>query len=285
MKLDTGSAVSFLNLTRSFSVQVPLIFFSTFAGQPDASFDNTKRRFAWLKRTLKEFQDRYEVIFPTEWNIKPMIAHEFCRQTKLHLDSMLSTHHSTLDVTVIIEVLQSTIEFEFDLHKKFQSATSRNKQLDADDIDDQQTSVRVGKDGKVVIEAGTASDIKRRHEQDDESGNRKVYEKIRGKTMMSAHIYKFKGCISECFEPYLKSYSESEERKILESIETAMQNGDKLETIDFTIFGSSLHLFKSIKGSLKRCISFSTSKALFDLHITFKNVFRHYSRLLKRHLP
>ncbi len=102
---------------------------------------------------------------------------------------------------------------------------------------------------------------------------------------MSAHIYKFKGCISECFEPYLKSYSESEERKILESIETAMQNGDKLETIDFTIFGSSLHLFKSIKGSLKRCISFSTSKALFDLHITFKNVFRHYSRLLKRHLP
>lgn len=47
----------------------------------------------------------------------------------------------------------------------------------------------------------------------------KVYERIRGKTKMSAHIYRFKGCISECFEPYLKSYSESEERKIIEAIE------------------------------------------------------------------
>lgn len=39
---------------------------------------------------------------------------------------------------------------------------------------------------------------------------------------MSAHIYRFKGCISECFEPYLKSYSESEERKIIDAIETVM---------------------------------------------------------------
>ena len=101
---------------------------------------------------------------------------------------------------------------------------------------------------------------------------------------MSAHIYRFKGCISECFEPYLKSYSESEERKIMEAIENQM-SADKLETIDYTIFGSSLHLFKNIKGSLKRCLSFSTSKALFDLHTIFKNVFRYYAKLLKRHLP
>ena len=51
------------------------------------------------------------------------------------------------------------------------------------------------------------------------------------------------------------------------------------------MLSSSLHLFKNIKGSLKRCLSFSTSKALFDLHISFKNVFRHYARLLRRTLP
>jgi vacuolar protein sorting-associated protein 53 len=116
----------------------------------------------------------------------------------------------------------------------------------------------------------------------DDQNNKKVYEKIIGKTRMSAHIYRFKGCISECFEPYLKSYSESEERKIIDAIESVMGSGDKLETIDYTVYSSSLHLFKNIKGSLKRCISFSTSKALFDLHISFKNVFRHYSKLLRR---
>lgn len=81
-------------------------------GQPEATFDNTKRRFAWLRRTLKDFQDRYETIFPSEWNLKPMIAYEFCRQTKLHLDGMLSTQHNTIDVSVIIDILQNTIDFE-----------------------------------------------------------------------------------------------------------------------------------------------------------------------------
>jgi len=60
---------------------------------------------------------------------------------------------------------------------------------------------------------------------------------------------------------------------------------DKIETTDYLVFSSSLRLFKNIKGSLKRCISFSTSKALFDLHVSFKNVFRHYCKLLKKHLP
>jgi hypothetical protein len=63
-------------------------------------------------------------------------------------------------------------------------------------------------------------------------------------------------------------------------------NDDKLEKIDFTVFSSSLHLFKNIKGSLMRCISFSKSKALFDLQVAFKNVVRYYIKtLLKRKLP
>lgn len=73
----------------------PGMFFQSFIilfllGQPDAAFDKTKRRFAWLLRTLKDFQHRYDSIFPSEWNLRPMIAYEFCRQTKLHLDEMLS---------------------------------------------------------------------------------------------------------------------------------------------------------------------------------------------------
>ena len=36
---------------------------------------------------------------------------------------------------------------------------------------------------------------------------------------------------------------------------------------------------------MKRCTSFSTSKALFDLQTSFKNVFKHYRTLLKRNIP
>lgn len=64
-----------------------------------------------------------------------------------------------------------------------------------------------------------------------------------------------------------------------------MSQGDKLEKIDYVVFSSSLHLFKNIKSSFKRCLSFSTSKALYDLHISFLNAFRHYSRLLRKSVP
>jgi hypothetical protein len=60
---------------------------------------------------------------------------------------------------------------------------------------------------------------------------------------------------------------------------------DSLETIDFVVYSSSLHLFKNIKGSLKRCLSFSKQKALFDLQGIFKNTLRFYTQLLKRKLP
>ena len=36
---------------------------------------------------------------------------------------------------------------------------------------------------------------------------------------------------------------------------------------------------------MRRCTSFSNSKALFDLQTTFKNVFKHYKNNLKRQIP
>jgi hypothetical protein len=44
-------------------------------------------------------------------------------------------------------------------------------------------------------------------------------------------------------------------------------------------------MFKEVKASLRRCLSFSKQKALFDLTVTFKNTLRLYCQLLKRKLP
>lgn len=84
-----------------------------------SKFENTERRFAWLKRTLKDYSNRYETIFPDEWNLKPMLAYEFCKITKLHLDQILSNHHASIDITVMIKILQKTLEFESYLHRRF----------------------------------------------------------------------------------------------------------------------------------------------------------------------
>jgi hypothetical protein len=44
-------------------------------------------------------------------------------------------------------------------------------------------------------------------------------------------------------------------------------------------------MFKLIKDSMRRCTSFSTSKALFDLTTSFKNVFKYYATNLRGRIP
>jgi hypothetical protein len=52
----------------------------------NGSFENTERRFAWLKRKLRDYKNTYESIFPESWALEPMLAYEFCKETKLQLD-------------------------------------------------------------------------------------------------------------------------------------------------------------------------------------------------------
>ena len=155
-----------------------------------------------------------------------LIAYEFCRMTKLHLDQILSASFTEIDVQLIIETMQMSTEFENELHKKFSASTQQE-------------------------------------------GRR---------------VFKFEGCISQCFEPYLRSYSEAESRKLSSEIENRTRD-DSLEAMNPDVFTSSLYLFKEVKASLNRCLSFSKSKALFDLTQTFKNTLRLYVQLLKRKLP
>ena len=82
------------------------------------------------------------------------------------------------------------------------------------------------------------------------------------------------------------SYSDQEQQKIIGALEGHMNGGvDQLETIDYVVYGSSLHLFKNIKASMRRCVTFSKGKALFNLQLAFKNVFQRYIQLLKKKLP
>lgn len=248
-------------------------------GNESAKFENTDRRFSWLKRTLKDYTNRYENIFPEEWNLKPMLAYEFCKITKLHLDQILSNNYSSIDITVMIKILQKTLDFETYLHKRF---------LGKKNFDE-----RVYTEGdEVKFDVGDADQIKEKYSKNntgfdfdkDVSDQSRKKARIAGKTKISAHIYRFKGCISECFEPYLQGYSETEENKIIDALDDALKN-DHIEEGEFPFFGSSLLMFSEIKKSIARCTSFSNTKTFLDLHSSFKNVFRHYAKQLKRCCP
>jgi len=52
---------------------------------------------------------------------------------------------------------------------------------------------------------GELKDKYGREKQKKEQGERvKQFQKMDEKTKLNKHHYKFRGCISECFEPYMK---------------------------------------------------------------------------------
>ena len=186
-------------------------------GKPDANLENTKRRFAWFKRILKdatEGQNALFDIFPSSWQMDQLQTNEFCRITKLHLDQILNENQSQYDVSQIIEAMQKTIEFEAELVKRYppegEPAATRQEE--------QKSQVSVI-DGKVEVAAsGSAAEIKQKYakEKDEDQRNQEVFAKIQKKkeerkgkeSRIKGRVYKFEGVISECFEPYLMSYSD-----------------------------------------------------------------------------
>lgn len=82
------------------------------------------------------------------------IAQEFCRQTKLHMDELLSSQHLRIDVEKLISVLLATIDFETNVQDRF----SKGK-----DLPDEEAIVRTDKEGRIIVETGTAEEIKKRY--------------------------------------------------------------------------------------------------------------------------
>ncbi|CAG8457600.1 10592_t:CDS:10 [Funneliformis mosseae] len=84
-----------------------------------ASLDNTSRRYAWIKRVLKIYDEVHADIFPLHWNVSEVLCIRFCDITGEDLVKSLSRAKSELDVKSLLKNLQLTLEFENQLVKRF----------------------------------------------------------------------------------------------------------------------------------------------------------------------
>ncbi|RIA90779.1 Vps53-like protein [Glomus cerebriforme] len=84
-----------------------------------ASLDNTSRRFSWIKRILKNFDEEHVDIFPLHWNVSEVLCVKFCEITREDLVKTLSRTGNELDVKTLLKNLQLTLEFENQLLKRF----------------------------------------------------------------------------------------------------------------------------------------------------------------------
>ncbi|KAI1004588.1 hypothetical protein K3495_g3625 [Podosphaera aphanis] len=100
-----------------------------FRGNDEAgSLDNIGRRYSWFKRILTMHEERHAEIFPREWRVNEILANTFCDETKDDLKgmverSMRKSEGTKVDVDLLLDCLQQTMEFENRLEKKFASVS------------------------------------------------------------------------------------------------------------------------------------------------------------------
>ncbi|KAG5950426.1 hypothetical protein E4U53_005087 [Claviceps sorghi] len=96
-----------------------------FRGNDEAgSLDNISRRYAWFKRMMKTHEDDHAGIFPAHWHVGELLATAFCDGTRddykgILERSMRRGDGNKLDVNLLLNCLQETLDFEQSVEKKF----------------------------------------------------------------------------------------------------------------------------------------------------------------------
>ncbi|KAJ3044469.1 Vacuolar protein sorting-associated protein 53 [Rhizophlyctis rosea] len=84
-----------------------------------AGLDAVSRRYAWFKRLLKTFDDEHAGAFPIEWKVAEAASEKFCQDTRKDLSEQLVKADHNMDVKVLLQAIQTTMDFEGKLHKRF----------------------------------------------------------------------------------------------------------------------------------------------------------------------
>ncbi|XJO70732.1 hypothetical protein BDV3_000355 [Batrachochytrium dendrobatidis] len=93
-----------------------------FRSNPEvAGLNDISRRYAWLKRALKTHDDQHANLFIPEWGVAECFTVKFCSDTCKDLADVLakSDKDDTLDTVMMLQALQTTMEFESKLDKRF----------------------------------------------------------------------------------------------------------------------------------------------------------------------
>jgi len=81
--------------------------------------DNVARRFAWFRRVLKGYEEEHREAFLPQWDVERALVRRWAEMTREDLRSVLIRDQSKLQVSVLLEALEATLEFQAHLTKKF----------------------------------------------------------------------------------------------------------------------------------------------------------------------
>uniref|UniRef100_A0A8C4E3B7 Vacuolar protein sorting-associated protein 53 homolog n=1 Tax=Dicentrarchus labrax TaxID=13489 RepID=A0A8C4E3B7_DICLA len=221
--------------------------------QDVAWLDKIDRRYAWIKRQLVDYEEKYGRMFPEEWCMTERIAVEFCHITRVELAKVMRTRAKEIEVKLLLFAIQRTTNFEGLLAKRFTGCTLT-------DIP-----------GVRKAHTDTRYMLPRKPKAPDNP---------------------FHGIVSKCFEPHLYVYIESQDKNLGELIDRFVadfraQGPPKAGTEEGgAVLPSCADLFVYYKKCMVQCSQLSTGEPMIALTTIFQKFLREYAwKILSGNLP
>uniref|UniRef100_A0A4W5PAI5 Vacuolar protein sorting-associated protein 53 homolog n=1 Tax=Hucho hucho TaxID=62062 RepID=A0A4W5PAI5_9TELE len=238
--------------------------------QDVAWLDKIDRRYAWIKRQLVDYEEKYGRMFPEEWCMTERIAVEFCHITRTELAKVMRTRAKEIEVKLLLFAIQRTTNFEGLLAKRFSGCTLTDVKKPETPLESTNPFLEddVGEDGSEMEED---LDRPKKHKAPDNP---------------------FHGIISKCFEPHLYVYIESQDKNLGEMIDRFVsdfraQGPPKAGTEDGgAVLPSCADLFVYYKKCMVQCSQLSTGEPMIAFTTIFQKYLREYAwKILSGNLP
>ncbi|XP_069883528.1 vacuolar protein sorting-associated protein 53 homolog [Dipodomys merriami] len=243
--------------------------------QDVAWLDKIDRRYAWVKRQLVDYEEKYGRMFPREWYMTERIAVEFCHVTRAELSKIMRTRAKEIEVKLLLFAIQRTTNFEGFLAKRFSGCTLADgtlKKLESPPpstnpfLEDEATPEME----ELAMDKGELDQPKKPKAPDNP----------------------FHGIVSKCFEPHLYVYIESQDKNLGELIDRFVadfkaQGPPKPNTDEGgAVLPSCADLFVYYKKCMVQCSQLSTGEPMIALTTIFQKYLREYAwKILSGNLP
>nr|CAB3267648.1 vacuolar protein sorting-associated protein 53 homolog [Phallusia mammillata] len=254
------------------------------ASQDVAWLDKIDRRYAWVKRVLVEFEGKLSKIFPEHWEVSELIAVEFCQITNRELSTLMQRRASEIDVKLLLFAIQRTTNFETLLSKRLSGNTLRQFSKNVKKVSN-------SKEQKPVDQANTNPFLE---DEGNENNSNETEEANETNDVSQRTENPFQRLISNCFEPYLYIYIESQDQNLSELMakfqEEFQKKSQQMRTDTVPHEGGVLNncadLFVYYKKCMVQCSQLSTGEPMLALAKLFQKYLREYaSRILTSNLP
>ncbi|KAH9498665.1 Vacuolar protein sorting-associated protein 53 [Bulinus truncatus] len=245
--------------------------------QEVAWLDKIDRRYAWIKRTLVDFEEKFGNLFPPDWEVSERICVEFCYITRRELSKVMQKRRVEIDVKLLLFAIQRTGNFETLIAKRFTGITLQKSQPKSP-----ASTVTPSPSTTNPFEDVSSNPFEQQSDKTSEEETK----------TSSESLSLFSGIISQCFEAHLNVYIENQERNLselmsrfqadIQSHGTPKMEGEE----NSNVLPSCADLFVFYKKCMVQCSQLSTGQPLLDLTKTFQKYLKEYAyRILLANLP